>query len=237
MIRRPSLKAVIFDFNGVIVDDEPLHKAALCQVLRDQGIEVTDDQYRHCFLGREDGDCFRFAFERAGRFLPSDQLETLVQHKFSLYHSLVQRDLRLFPGALELVRQCALRYPIALASGARRCEIEFVLARFNLERVFRSIVSAEDVPQGKPEPLPFWKALESLNWGLDPASAILPGDCLVVEDSQAGVTAALRAGMKVLAVTHSLPPSSLSEAHLVVESLEVELPVLERVFATGDPLS
>jgi HAD superfamily hydrolase (TIGR01509 family) len=140
-----------------------------------------------------------------------------------------------FPGVKQLVPELAARFPLAVASGALRDEIELVLQSFGLRNFFRAIASAEDVAAGKPDPGIFLKALQGINAGLNESERstelIRPSECLVIEDSKEGILAARRAGMKCLAVANSYPAGELASATAVVESLaEVAIPLLESLF-------
>lgn len=206
------LKAILFDFNGVIVNDEPLHLELFRRVLAEEGLTVTDDEYQGKYLGREDRYCFRLALHEAGRTTDADlQVEQLTARKSQYYLAAVQtRDL-LFPGVAELVRRLSAAYPLAIFSGALPDEIEAVLARGGIRQCFRVILTAEDVSAGKPDPEGYLAAALALN--------VPPSECLVIEDSVAGVTAAKRAGMHCLAVTSSYPAQALQDADWVVECL------------------
>ncbi|HXG50880.1 MAG TPA: HAD family phosphatase [candidate division Zixibacteria bacterium] len=227
------LRAVIFDFNGVIVDDEPVHFELFREILGEEGIELTKERYYERYLGFDDRGAFAAAFRDHGRLLGGAELEGLVERKAARYRAAIRDRVVLFPGVRSLVEHLARRLPLAVASGALRHEIEGILAGTGLRDYFSAIASAEDVERGKPDPEIFLAALASLNRRLEGAP-ILAADCVVIEDSREGVRGALRAGMKCVAVTNSHPASALAEAHAVVESLEkVDLRFLERV--ASDP--
>jgi beta-phosphoglucomutase-like phosphatase (HAD superfamily) len=114
--------------------------------------------------------------------------------------------LRIFSGAGVFVRRCASRFPLAIASGALRSEIRFILEKFKLTEFFKVIVSANEVVHGKPHPETFLKALQGFNQRQPSGRPkILPEECLVIEDSVHGIESAHEAGMKCLAVAHSYP--------------------------------
>jgi len=215
------LRAVIFDFNGVISDDEPLHFLALKTILGEEGIRITQEDYQHHFLGKDDRDCFREAHEFNRRNLSERQLNSLIQRKSDSYLRLVERNLRIFPGVLTFLEQVYSACDLAIASGALRREIDYVLERAGLKHYFCCIVTQEDVSQGKPHPEIFVKALTAINRRKDLPAPVIPEECLVIEDSRAGVDAALAAGMRCLAVANSYTPQELSSAHKVLPSLEI----------------
>jgi HAD superfamily hydrolase (TIGR01509 family) len=214
------LRAVIFDFNGIIVDDEPIHFELFKRVLGEERIGLTEEDYYARYLGYDDRGAFGAAYKDHGRSLDEHKLAQLIARKAVYYQELIHRKLRLFPGVKTLIPALAGRVPLALASGALRNEIDLILSNVGLRDYFSAIVSAEDVTDGKPEPEIFLKALAQINARADNGRPIVPAECLVIEDSKEGVRGARRAGMKCLAVTNSHPPDLLAEATAVVSSLE-----------------
>lgn len=216
-----SLRAIIFDFNGVISDDEPIHLEVLRRVLAEEGIAMSDEDYFTKYLGRDDRLCFTTALVDAGRPRPTPEtLERLIARKASYYLEAISGGAPLFPGVADLIRRLSPVYPLAIASGALRAEIEAVLAQSGLGEHFRAVISSEDVSRSKPDPEIFLSALSSLNRTLALAQPIEPRECLVIEDSLSGIEAARRAGMRALAVTTSFPAHALAAADWVVESLD-----------------
>lgn len=223
------LKAIIFDCDGVIADTEPIHMAAFGRVLAEEGIALTEADYFAHYLALDDRGCFTGAFAERGALLTQNQLNELIGRKAGYVGHAMQSSLQLLPGAAEFIRRAAECYPLAVASGALRAEIEMVVNHGGLRDCFRAIVSAEDVARSKPYPDPFIKALELLN--LPTADRIEPRECLVIEDSIHGVRAAHQAAMRCLAVTNSYPKEKLCEAELVVDSLAgLSLKDIERLF-------
>jgi beta-phosphoglucomutase len=226
------LRVVIFDFNGIIVDDEPIHFELFRRVLAEEGMELTAQDYYARYLGFDDRGAFTAAYREHRRILDNQQLARLIDRKAVYYQKVIQDKLKIFPGVPTLVATLARTLPVALASGALRHEIETILATAGLLKHFAVIISAEDVNQGKPEPEIFLKALARINAQLENGPPIAAADCLVIEDSKEGIRGALRAGMRCLAVTNSHPAELLNEAHAVVRSLEeVDLSFLEKLWA------
>lgn len=222
------LKAIIFDFNGILVDDEPIHLELFRQVLAEEGLGLSDDEYYAKYLGMDDRGCFRAVFKDNGRELDDAKLAELISRKAVYYKETIAQRTVIFPGVERLVPELAARFPLAVASGALRHEIELILDGIGLKKCFRSIVSAEDVHDGKPHPEIFIKALRELN--KDRSEPIRASECLVIEDSKEGIMAAHRAGIKCLAVTNSHPAAEL-KADKVVASLEaVDAAFLEALF-------
>ena len=223
------LRAVIFDFNGIIVDDEPIHFKLFQKVFREEGITLTEKAYYERYLGFDDRGAFTAGFRENKQPLDDAKLQQLIDRKADYYQDMIRNHVSIFPGVRGLVSALAEKLPLAVASGALRNEIETILETAGLLHAFKVIVSAEDVKRGKPEPEIFLKALAELNAG-EGAHSIEAANCVVIEDSKEGVRGARHAGMKCLAVTNSYPAELLREANLVVNSLEeVTLPVLQKL--------
>ena len=222
------LRAVIFDFNGIIVDDEPIHFKLFERVLGEEGIMLTEEAYYARYLGFDDRGAFEASFLDNKQPLNDAKLRELIERKAVYYQDAIRNHVAIFPGVTALVSSLAETLPLAVASGALRHEIETILQTAGLLRHFSAIVSAEDVQQGKPDPEIFLKALAALHGQhKEPFEA---AECVVIEDSKEGIHGARRAGMKCLAVTNSHPAELLGEANAVVRSLEeVTLPFLQRL--------
>jgi beta-phosphoglucomutase len=224
------LKAIIFDFNGVIINDEPLHFAAMRDAVADLGIRLTQEDYWSKYLPFDDTECLENVCRDHSFQLNETTRREALARKARNYQQLLRGGFPLFQGAARFVQAAAGRYPLALASGARRSEIESALDSTGLKRYFTVIVAAEDFVLGKPNPESFLLALERLNAARN-AAPILPGECLVIEDSVGGVRGARTAGMRCMAVTSSYPPEALQAANRVVSTLEdVSLDSLNDLF-------
>jgi len=224
------LQAVIFDFNGIIVDDEPIHYRLFQRVFAEEGIDLAEATYYQRYLGFDDRGAFLAGFRDRGRAIGPAKLQQLIARKADYYQEAIRHHVAIFPGVRALVEDLARHVPLAVASGALRQEIETILQTAGLLSHFRAIVSAEDVQQGKPEPEIFIKALAALNAANGAGAAIAPIDCVVIEDSKEGVRGARQAGMKCLAVTNSHPSELLQEADAIVDSLEeVTVPYLRHL--------
>lgn len=215
-----NLKAIIFDFNGVIVDDEPLHLELFRKVLQEEMIFLTDEDYHEKYLGFDDRGCFTAVLcdnSRTPDAANETFIQELIERKAEYYRQAIQERMLLFPGVVDLVRRSAEQYPLAIASGALRSEIEFVLQRGEIRDCFQVIVAAEDVSECKPDPEGYLKALDQLNAALN--TEIQAHECLVIEDSLAGIEAAKAAGMRCVAVTNSYSSHELTAADAIVTSL------------------
>jgi beta-phosphoglucomutase len=212
------LRAVIFDCDGVLADSERAHLRAFQRVLEGEGVSLSEEAYFDRYLAMDDRGCITAVLRDAGREIAPEALSDLVSRKSRAYLEEIGDGLALIPGAADLARALARRLPCAIASGALRHEVEMVLEKASLAGVFRVIVTTEDVAHGKPDPEAYETALARLNEAVGPPRAIRPEECLVVEDSRHGVSAARAAGMRCLAVTTSYPAEALAAADRVIDS-------------------
>jgi beta-phosphoglucomutase len=209
------VRAVLFDFDGVLVNSEPLHYRALRECLLPEGIQITEEEYAGSYLAYDDAEAIRVALEQHGHPFDGSRVRAIAERKALLFDELLD-SVPFFPGAPELVRALSREVPLAIASGALHGEIERILSAGGLRDAFTAIVAADDVTRGKPHPEPYLTAMAAV-------APLAPGlaaeDCLVVEDSMPGIAAGRAAGMKVLAVATSYSPARLTAAHRVVPSL------------------
>ncbi|WP_422924068.1 HAD family hydrolase [Singulisphaera sp. PoT] len=204
---------MIFDFNGVLVDDEHVHFMLFRDVLAEEGIELTEAQYHERYLGFDDRGCFETALGEAGQDASRDRVDSLIARKAARYVDVAETGLRFFPSAADSLSALATRWPLAICSGALRPEIEFALARMQLRPQVLEIISAEDTQRCKPDPEGYLLTLAVLR--VHPTSNLAdldPSECLVIEDSLAGVVSAKAAGMQAVAVTHTYTVAELEEA-------------------------
>jgi HAD superfamily hydrolase (TIGR01509 family) len=226
------LKAIIFDFDGVIADAEPIHLKAFQMILSEQGILLSNQDYYDRYLAFDDKTFFTMIFKDNGIGIDKALINSLMIRKSEYYNKLIRENLVVFPGVVDLINKAYGKYTIAIGSGALRNEIEFILECAGVRKEFNIIVSADDVEHCKPNPEVFVKVLERINEiGSQKLEFIYPYECLVIEDSIAGIKAAHAAGMKCLAVTNSYPYEKLSEADLIINSLkEVNIDELHKLF-------
>jgi len=212
------MRALIFDFDGVIADTEPLHFEGLRRTLAEIGITLTQADYYENYLGFDDRGCILEALRVNNRSATGPLVQDLMHAKAMAYLASIKDHLIIFPGVREFVEQAAVTYPLAIASGALRPEIELILEQAGIRKAFCHVTSAEDVTKGKPDPEPFLHALGGLNRKAGGA-ALSPGSCLVIEDSKPGIQAARSAGMKVLAIANTHTVQDLGEAHAISHTL------------------
>jgi beta-phosphoglucomutase len=213
------LQAVLFDFDGVIADSEPLHLAGFQQALAFHDIDLDEAAYYARYVGYDDHDAFEHMLADVGRAPEPEKVAELMQAKARIFAELARERVTILPGVRELVaslRAGAAPLPLAIGSGALHGEIELILRLFSLEKEFHAIVAADDVMRSKPDPETYRKAMESLG-ALVPD--IEPSRCIVIEDTAAGLQAGRRAGMVTIGVATTHHAASL-EADLVVDSLQ-----------------
>lgn len=216
------LRAILFDFNGVLVDDEPLHLELFQQVLAEEGVELSAERYWRRYLHLDDRGCFAAVLADAGREAEPSGLARLVARKASYHRERIRRQgYPFFPGAVPLVEGVAAAgLMLGVVSGALREEVEGALIQEGLRRHFKALITAEDVDEPKPHPDGYRKALQALN-SLPPLPERLvhPHEALAIEDSPAGLEAAAAAGLVTLGVAHTYPPAELEPAVAVARSL------------------
>lgn len=228
------LKAVLFDFNGVIINDEPIHQALIEQLLVEENLRPNPAEFREVCLGRSDRACFKDLLSRRGRVATEAYLDELVKRKSDRYQAHIEtlNPLPIYPGVADFIYQLrTAQLPMALVSGALKQEIETVMQRANLRSAFSLLVAGDDIRASKPEPDGYLLAVEQLRDILGDAS-LKPQDCLVIEDTPAGIEAAKRAQMPVVGVANSYPFHMMQrQANWTVDYLmELELDRIRCVF-------
>jgi beta-phosphoglucomutase len=213
------IRSVIFDLDGTLVETEALHFAAFNEVLRADGIEIGFDDYSTRLIGLNDRDCFSTVLRENRKDAGEQHVADLTARKTSVYQAIIAAREVIYPGAEKFVRDCAQRFPLMIVTGTLRAEAEVILRRAGLRELFLDIIAAEDVERGKPEPDGFVMALGRIGYLLRQRDPVLADECLVVEDTQAGIEAGHRAGMKVLAICHTGHADDLAAADVVRDSI------------------
>jgi len=242
-----GIGAVIFDFNGVLVDDESVHFDLFRELLALEGVTITARDYHERYLGYDDRRCFEAALRDAGQLSDPGRLDRLIAQKARRYIEVADQGLRFFPAAAETLGAVAARWPVAICSGALRSEIEYALRRLDRYDQVAAIISAENTDKCKPDPEGYRLALIALRahahgQGRDGAPVVgqktlldfAAADCLVVEDSLAGIASAKRAGMRAIGVPNTYTADQLRQAGAdeIVEGLATLTPEwIDRRFA------
>ena len=211
-----GLQAIVFDFDGVIANSEPLHLRAFQQTLADRQVTLTAADYYTRYLGYDDDGVFRHVASDRGVTVTDDEIEGLVARKGEYIQRLLSAGEVLFAGAADFIRQAAAAVPVAIASGAQRHEIDEILEATGLRGHFGVIVAAGDTVRGKPAPDPYARAFELLQAS---DTSLRLDRCVAIEDSRWGLDSARGAGLRCVAVMNSYPASELPGAELIVEGL------------------
>jgi beta-phosphoglucomutase len=232
-----SLKVVLFDFNGVILDDESIHEQLIYDVMLCENVRITPEEFQKFCLGRSDRACFQDLFGARGRVLTQDALSKLLLQKTTAYQQHLQalETLPLFEGMQPLVQAFQdNQIKLGIVSGALRAEIEWVLEQAQLRDAFELIVAAEDITTSKPSPEGYNKAIALFNQRY-PDLNLLPKDCLALEDSFPGLAAAHAAQIPVVGVAHMYPFHMMQRrSNWAVDYLaQLEVPRLIEVFEKG----
>ncbi|UCE48906.1 MAG: HAD family phosphatase [Phycisphaerales bacterium] len=212
------LRAVIFDFDGVITDSEILHLRAFNKSLVPFGIEITTKDYYQNYLSFSDFDCYKALIDHGLLKVEQQQIGHLIKHKSEIFEELARSEGRTIEGVhefLEMLEQNGIL--MAICSGSLLVEIELMLDEAKLRHFFRAIVSAEQVRKGKPHPEGFLLALQKLNEGCTPP--LTADQCVAIEDSHWGLEAGNAAGMHTIAVTNSYDAGQLTMAGKIVARL------------------
>jgi beta-phosphoglucomutase len=217
------IKAIVFDFDGVLADTEPLHLRAYQDVLAPLGLTLTRDEYYTRYLGFDDEGVFTALAEAHGFSWDRGRLDSLIVEKGRVYDAFVEAGAVLYPGAAACIAGMARVFPLGIASGALRHEIQTILRATGLVNQFRFIVASGDTAASKPAPDPYRRAAE--------LHGIEPGHCLAIEDSRWGIESAKAAGLSCVAITHTYPRDQLSSADAIVDSLAEFTPALVRALS------
>jgi beta-phosphoglucomutase len=201
------LKAVLFDFNGVIINDEKTHERLIEQLLLEENLRPNPADFQRYCVGRSDRMALKDLFESRGRFVTETYLQDLINRKARAYFRELEtlEKLPTYPGLEDLIFKLqGLQCKLAVVSGALTAEIEVVLDRLNLRSLFSVIVAGDDITTSKPEPDGYLLGIERLKAAF-PELNLQAQDCLAIEDTMAGLTAAKRAGISVVGIANTYP--------------------------------
>ena len=202
-------KAVIWDMDGVIADTAPYHLSAWQEVFRKRGVKFTEEDFKRNF-GRRNDTIIR---DTLGEQIAQGEIDAIAREKEETFRSLAGQKIKPFPGAVALLQSLRKhKFKMAIASSTPMENIQLITRSLGIDNCFQSIVTGQDVTEGKPSPQSFLLAAQRLG--------VEPRNCIVIEDAVAGVAAAKRAGMRCLAITNTHPRQSLKQADLIVDTLE-----------------
>ncbi|MHB9036527.1 MAG: HAD family hydrolase [Armatimonadota bacterium] len=202
--------AVLWDLNGVIIDDMQVHLMSFKEVLKEFGSDMSEEYMVERCVGTPPSEVFADLLPEIGNPIT---IEEAVERKRRSYFDLINGKMEMLPGVRSLIDGLYdLGIRQAIASGASVIEVKAILKEFGISDRFGAVVACEDVSRGKPDPEPFLTAASRL--GIDPAN------CLVIEDGEYGTRAAKTCGMRVVAVTNTQTRDDLAAADVIVDSLE-----------------
>ena len=206
------IKAILFDFNGVIIDDETIQMKAYQEILKGHEVPLTEELYFGA-LGMDDRTFVRSMFAHAKKPLTTPVLEKVLNDKTDLHREMIE-DLPLFPGVVTFLKAASREFEVGLVSMANKTEVGYVFQRAHLTPLFSVIVTAEDASVCKPAPDCYLAGLTKLNEKRqhERKLPVLAAECSAIEDSPPGIQAARAAGMRTLGVTNTVPAAALREA-------------------------
>ena len=227
---RSALQAIVFDFDGVIADSEPLHLRAFQATLLEEGLDLSAREYYARYLGFDDVELFRTLVGDRGLVRNETQIGALVARKGVKLQEMIRDGHVLFAGAADFIRAAAAQVPIAIASGALRHEIVEITEAAGVRELFAAIVAAGDTPRSKPSPAPYVLAFERL---VEAHPHLESRRCVAIEDSRWGLESAHGAGLRCVGVTTSYPAEELQGAELIVGGLkDLTLAALDELCAS-----
>ncbi|HAC65080.1 MAG TPA: HAD family phosphatase [Cyanothece sp. UBA12306] len=201
------LKAILFDFNGVIINDEAIHQELINEILLAENLRPDAAEYQQFCLGRSDYACFQDVLSCRGRLVSTEYLEKLINQKAQTYRQRIEtlKTVPIYQGLEEFLKQIQARgLQIGLVTGSVVSEVQFILNKAEIADYFQVIVGGDEIKGSKPQPDGYLLAVERFNQ-LDVNLQLQPSDCLVIEDTPAGIEAAKRAGMQVVGIANTYP--------------------------------
>ncbi len=204
-----TLKAALFSFNGIIINDETIRQTLTNQLLLDENLRPDADDYKQVCLGRSDRACLKELLAQRGRTTSDEALDKMLAKKSLAYKQWLDSldKLPLYPGLDDLIFRCrAADIKMAIVTGSQRQQVTDVLARTEWAEYFLSIVAGDDVSSvgSKPAPDGYLLVLERLNQA-NPDLNLQPNECIAIEDSFAGIESAKSAEIPVVGVAHTYP--------------------------------
>jgi beta-phosphoglucomutase family hydrolase len=205
----PEIEAVIWDMDGVLADTAHYHLSAWQEIFQKRGVKFTRKDFRYSFGLRND----TIIRNTLGKQTAQDEIEAIAREKEETFRRMIGQNIKLLPGTVELLQSLKQQgVKMAIASSTPIENIRLITGSLGIANCFQAIVAGQDVTEGKPSPQVFLLAAQRLG--------AKPGNCVVIEDAVAGVTAAKKAGMHCVAITTTHPRESLKQADLIVDTLE-----------------
>ncbi len=228
------LKAVLFDFNGVIINDESIHRELIDELLLAENLKPQGKEFWQVSVGRSDRDCLRDLLNMRGRFISDEGLDKSIAKKSLAYCQRLENlvTLPIYPEVVQFIdKMYTCGYKLAVVTGAIRSEVKLVLKQSGIDRYFETIVSGDEINRGKPDPEGYLLAIKRLNQ-LHPDLNLLPSECLAIEDTFPGIQAVKSAGIQAVAIAHTYPFHMLQrQANWTIDSFaDLELDRVNQFF-------
>lgn len=207
------IRALLFDFNGVIIDDEPVQMKAYQNVLKAEGIDLTEENYYDC-LGMNDEVFIKTNYKRVGKQVADEKVLELAEAKTAKWRELIDKEIPLFEGIDGFIKRMENHFALGLVSMARRPEVDYVLEKTGLRESFLSIITAENVSSTKPDPECYKMGFREVDLAITNLgrSPLTRNQCVVIEDSPPGIVSGKSAGLKALGVTNTVGADDLRNA-------------------------
>jgi beta-phosphoglucomutase len=231
------LKAVLFDFNGVIIKDESIHRELIDELLLAENLPPQGKEFWKVSVGRSDRACLKELLKLRGRFVTDEYIDKLISKKAIAYRQKLEQleTLPIYPDVVQFIEQMYnSEYKLAIVTGAIRSEVELVVQQARIGMFFDTIVAGDEISQSKPDPAGYLLAIDRLN-KLDPDLNLLPSECLAIEDTFAGLEAVKAAGIQAVAIAHTYPFHLLQRrANWTVDRfVDLELDRIDKYFESG----
>ncbi len=203
------IKAILFDMNGVIIDDEHIHKKAFGETVKKFGISLSHEDYIECCAGKADRQGY---IDIENKFNVDLPIENLLKEKAQMYLKLFPKNKVSYEGVIDLIKKLSKEYLVALTSSSSRAEVDLIIEEFGIADDFVITISGGDVNIGKPDPEPYIKTAQILQ--------VKPNECVVIEDSVSGIKSAKDAGCYCIAITTTHMRNELQDADIIVDKFE-----------------
>ena len=221
-----TLRAIIFDLDGVLVHTEPIHFHSMQRILEKEGLKLTEQDYFKNYVGLNDREFLKAFLDHHSHPFTDQKLKHWISEKRKGTLSQFKKEIPRVPGSDDFLKNVAQRLPVGLCTGALDEEARMILECLDWEQYFQVVITEKDVIHGKPHPEGYLKVLAGLSKKCKWNPSLKSNECLVIEDTQNGIRAAKSAGMTCVAITTSQSELYLREADLIVDRFEELIPLL-----------
>lgn len=210
ILKKFETKAVIFDLDGTLIDNNSFHLKSWIEYLKKFGRYISEEEYNLNFNGRTNKDVIQYIFDHQ---MDDEEIIKYSLEKEALYRKIYKEFIKPVNGLIEFLQILKNKdIPMAIATSGIQPNIDFLFENIPIKKYFKTVVNSSHIIKGKPDPEIYLKAASLLD--------ISPKNCLVFEDAVVGIKSAKAAGMKVIALTTTQPKKELSEAEMIVDDYE-----------------